>query len=280
MIDFPFPAHRGEIFQKWEFDGTKWTCRCTDMGETDDMKTIHFSVYTHSGIHVPAPGLLYAFIEMIGCGGGGEHVTPNGVSYFVGRGAGAGAYMRFLLTAQQFGAQRQITICPGGMMGEFTHIQKQTMFGPSWVGGGLDGNDNHGYGGYQGSFEGSPIGWSAPLSKAIGARAAAFTSSPGNVFFHEGESGSGGLCFQNQATPLPGQNGPMGQAVTLIGKGGMGHYGSAPINHTVMPDPPGWDGGIGCGGSGSVCTPSHPPGVQIVGGKGGTGAVLITEYCE
>lgn len=280
MLNFPFPAFRGEIFDKWQFDGTKWTCRCVNLGEGDDMKTIRFTVYTSSGIHIPAPGLLYAFIEMIGCGGGGEPVTPNGSSYFVGRGAGAGAYMRFLLNAQQFGSQRAITICPGGVQGQFTPQQKQTQFGNSWVDGGHDGNDNNGYGGYQGNFEGQMVGWSAPISKAIGAVAATFASPPTGVFFHEGESGSGGLCYQNQATPMPGQNGPMGQTVSLIGKGGMGHYGSAPLNHTIVPDPPGWDGGAGCGGSGANCRPSDPAGIQIIAGKGGPGAVLITEFAD
>jgi hypothetical protein len=100
------------------------------------------------------------------------------------------------------------------------------------------------------------------------------------VFFTEGQSGFGGLCFQNQATPFGGQNGAFGQTVQLMGRGGSHHKGGSLTNHTVMPDPPGWDGSAGCGGSGAICGPTHPVGVQIPGGRGGHGAVLITEFCE
>lgn len=282
MLNFPFPAFRGEIFQKWQYDGVKWVCRCTEMGEMFDMKTIVFTVWTASGIHIPAPGMLFALIEMMGCGGGGEPVMPNGTNYFCGRGAGAGAYMKFMLNAQQFGSQRQVTICPGGMMGQFTKQQKQTQFGQSWVDGGLDANDNNGYGGYQGSFEGSPIGWSAPISKAVGAISPTFTPAVAgsNCYFHEGEAGHGGICFQNQAQPMPGQQGPMGSTVQMMGKGGMGHSGGTAMNHTIAPDPPGWDGAYGCGGSGSICRPTDPAGVQIPAGKGGGGVVIVIEFCD
>lgn len=249
------------------------------------MKTIVFRVYTQSGIHTPSPGMLFSQIELIGTGGAGEHVTPNGSAFFCGRGGGAGAYMRFWLSSKQMGPNRPIVICPGGLLGQFTDEQKRTTFGASWCGGGKDGNDNDGYGGFQGNFEGTQIGWNMPISRAAGAPMAIDTPVPDaggfeQCFFQEGQSGFGGLCFQNQATPLPGQNGPLGQTVQLIGKGGSHAIGGSLTNHTIAPAPAGWDGVPGCGGSGAICGPTHPSGIQILGGKGGRGQVAVTEYCE
>lgn len=282
MLDFPKPpVPPGTIFGKWESDGEKWQCRCSFTPlEGGDMKQVIFKVYEQSGIHVPTPGMYASEVELIGCGGGGEPVTPNGSSYFCGRGAGAGAYMRFWLNAQQMGAQRPITICPGGLIGQFTDIQKRTVFGASWCGGGSDGNVNNGYGGFQGNFEGTNIGWASVISKAAGAVPPVDVLAPQQCFFQEGQSGFGGLCFLNQATPLPGQNGPFNQIVQLIGRGGTHHKGGSLTNHTIAPDPPGWDGSKGCGGSGAICGPTHPVGILIVGGKGGGGVVAVTEFIE
>jgi hypothetical protein len=101
------------------------------------------------------------------------------------------------------------------------------------------------------------------------------------VFFHEGESGNGGIAFINQATPLAGQNGAVGATVALIGRGGSCTFGGSLVNGAIAPiDPAGWDGAIGCGGSGAIATPAIPAGTPILGGKSGSGLVLVTEFIQ
>jgi len=264
------------LLELW--NGTAWVLAAAPV--TAFVK-VDLAVFTASGTYTPSPGMQYVIVELIGAGGAGEPVTADGASWFVGRGGGAGAYIRFVMSAAQVGSSRNIVVCPGGMQGQYTDEQKKTFFGPNtWVHGGRDGNDTDGFGGYDGSFEGQPIGWSAPLLKTIGAPAVTYAAPPPGVFFHGGESGFAGLSFLNQAGPAYGGGPPVGQNGALIGRGGMGYYGKYPIcNRVQNASSNGFDGDIGCGGSGSIAVPATGSGTVLVEGKGGPGAVVITEFC-
>jgi hypothetical protein len=209
--------------------------------------------FTASGTYTPSAGLLYATIECVGGGaaGGGSFGTTGGA--IVGAGGGSGGYSRKMASAASIGASQTVTIGAGG-----TGVSNGT-----------------------GNAGGDTSVGTLCIGKGGSGGAAGVTSLGGRS-----AGGAGGIAGTGDYTAAGAHGGDAcSSTITsvslLSGTGGSSFFGGgaggASVNQ-VGAHVPGYAGAANTGGgSGAAAVGSTS---NDTGGAGGSGVVIITEYCS
>jgi len=208
------------------------------------------TTFTASGPYMPSPGLVTVVVECIGGGGGGGSCSGNTITQGGGGGGGSGGYSRIALAAVLVLGGVQVTIGAGGTPGGANGAA--TSFGALCVAnGGVAGQNNNSVDVFGEPGAGAPAGVGGYVSAgAPGTAGTAFLGTPaGGSVAHGGNGGSG---------PFGG-----GGLAPIVGAGGSGA---------------GYDGGTntGAGGGGAVQNQAN---ANFIGGYGGSGVCIVTEYC-
>lgn len=207
-------------------------------------------VFTASGTYTPTTGMLYAKIECQGSGGsGGGAATSSALQTTGASGGGAGGYSQIISTAATIGASQTVTVNNGGAAPS-AGANNGNVGGSVSVGticianGGAAGN-------------GSSDGNSAP-------------GVPG------GATGTGTLVIAGGASGF-GQGGLASSFPCIGGTGGSSMFGAGGPWVVASTGNSAGNAGQGYGGGGGGGCTSNT-GMQVAGGAGAKGAVLITEY--
>jgi hypothetical protein len=202
-------------------------------------------VFSASGTYTPSAGMLYCDAEIWGAGGGGGGVTTTAGS--VGAGGGAGAYCKKLITAAAIGVSKAITIGAAGTAGATAGGTGGTG-GTTTLGVILSAT---GGGGGQGTSSGSPL-----LGGTGGTATGGdinLTGSSANTI--GGNVATGEISGAGASTALGGYGISQNYTVNAIGQSALANTGS--------------------GGGGAAAN-----GTANAGGAGGSGYVVVTEYCS
>lgn len=220
----------------------------------------------------PSPGMYSALVECQGAGGGGGGAQgslagppQSGSGWVVGGGGGAaGNWARIVLPASLVLGGVIVTVGAGGAGGAAAD-------------------------GAQGGIGGSTSFGAFCMAAGGGGGFAAIGSMIGGTFITEGQGGA----RTGEGTPTgvgefvawgnAGQNGGAnyyGPAPTGVVDGGLGggsHFQSAgrSVRQTAGGDP-GIPGGFGAGGGGAASSYTGSP---AIGGVGGNGLCIVTEFC-
>jgi hypothetical protein len=248
---FPQNPFVGQVFNGYCWNGSAWVCSQPPVAT--------LQLFTANGTYWPSPGLTYAIVEAIGGGGGGGGAlaaytgTPPG--WVCGGGGGAsGCYGRSIFPAAVLLNGIVITIGAGGAGGAVTPTAggagQATSFGSlmSILGGA---------GGIQCD---SSTGWGAGGPRSTG-------TSTAQLFNHGNGGGIGMFNFI-----------AVGEAAVVAGGQGAGSFfgGQGTVNFISTGANNGLAGFYGAGGDGGASV-LHTAGAS--GGAGGSGIVVITEYC-
>ena len=225
-------------------DGTQWR---TDF-DYSSVRVVKVQTFTSSGTYTPDPNMVYCIIELVGGGGGGGGTTGAGTAGVGGGGGGGGGYAMKVATAAAVGASQTVTIGTGGA-------------------------GNSGAAGSNGG------------ATSVGSLCAANGGSGGGVASSTGQGGTPGtgttgdvLCYGTPGgSPWNGS-----YALGVSGSiGGSSRFGGGAVNEINVTSGRASTGlnapGYGGGGSGAVI---YDVGLARAGGTGGTGYVVITEFCR
>ena len=202
-------------------------------------------VFLASAPYMPSPGLVTAVVETIGGGGEGGAVSSGSVTFILfGGGGGSGGYSRKTLAASLVAGGVAVTVGGQGAA---------TSFGALCVAnGGLPGGSNNAT-----TLFGGP---GLPAPPGIGDIAL-----PGNC----GVAGS----YQVYTTPFN---------TSVSGALGGTMWGGGNTNDVGYPGQAAGANGsanTGAGGQGAVSNQVSAPTDTILGGAGGSGLCIVTEYC-
>jgi hypothetical protein len=209
--------------------------------------------FTASGTYTPSTGMQYCTIECIGGGGGSAGVASSSGIVTSGGGGGSGSYSRLRSTAATIGASQTVTIGAGGTAGA------------------------------AGANNGSAGGDTSVGTLCIGKGGAGGTQ---NGAGNGGAGGAGGVAGTGDYTPTgtPGGSGNGSGTNSMQGQGGFGgtgFFGGGGL--AVFAGNTGGAAGnagtanTGGGASGATLCNNVTP---LAGAAGGSGVVLITEYCS
>jgi len=223
-------------------DGTNWTSAVPA-----SFTVINIQVFTADGTYTPTAGMKYCIIEAVGGGGGGGGCANSGAGVVVyGSAGGAGSYARKFASAATIGASKAITIGTSGAAGANTGGTGgnggDTSLTTICIGKGGTGGIGIGAGGHGGA--GGVLG-----------------TGDVTVVGNGGMAGGAGLTTS-------GANATNGGTASYFGGAGKGlsSYGLTTA---------GQDGTKGAGGGGGM---SVNAGGAVIGGAGGVGYVVITEF--
>ena len=203
--------------------------------------SVNIQKFTASGTYTPSPGMLFCIIEGVGGGGGGGSITGTGSFTLGGGGGGSGAYSRARRSQAQIGASQPVTIGAGGMAG--SGAGGTTSVGSIITATGGGGGGNSGQGG------------------AAGVEGTGDVTAPGT-----------GGAVGTYLTPQQPLGFSGGGAPSVFGGGGCS---VSAVNVAAAVGLVGARGGGASGGVANNVTTS-----ASVGGVGGNGLVVITEYCS
>lgn len=245
-----FVLAQGTSAQLWTDANGNWGLNFYNGANTiKAFLTIKRKTFTATGTYNPSAGMLYADIEVWGGGGGGGGVgSTNSIA---AGGGGAGGYSRILVPASALGA-------PAVVIGT----------------GGSGGANTGGTGGTGGTTSlGSTVVQATGGLGGVGATAA-------NISVIGGNGGIGTLGDIN-ATGAPGGAATTAATTTsqISGYGGntsLGGGGKALSNNAGASNGVSGAANSGSGGSGAINGGS----TGMSGGVGGSGYVVITEYCS
>jgi hypothetical protein len=210
---------------------------------------ISIQTFNASGTYVPSPGLQYAIVECVGGGGGGGNTGSVG-SPAVAGGGGSGAYARRAVSSFQIGASQPITVGAGGASASNGGA---TSFGSLCVAAGGSGAPTF-------SLDQSIPSASGGLASAsVGDVTINGRSGVGPVYANTGSAGRWATSFG---------------ADSVFGAGGVGPSLSWPASGTM--NQAGSNGNVGGGGSGGMRLGTGT--TNQLGGSGGNGIVIVTEY--
>lgn len=241
---FPLNPSTGERFGQWVWNGAQWVCAPANGVQ------VLTTAFTASGAYMPSSGLVSVQVECWGGGGaGGAANTTNATIAVSGGGGGSGGYSKITLPAALVAGGVQVTIGAGGTA---STQAASTTFGALCVAnGGGAGTDDNGSTDFGDAGDGAPAG-------------------TGDIAF-PGASGFCGVTAGDvNSSTQGGLGGTMagGNGVDLVGTGGyrIGRNGAP---------------GTGAGGTGGVINHASVPGgsLPVVGGLGGSGLCVVTEYC-
>lgn len=223
------------------------------LNETFTIISIHVQQFSSSGTYTPTVGMQYCIIECVGGGGGGGGALSGVTGVSVGGGGGGGSYARAYKTIAQVGASQTVTVGGGG------------NGGTAGANNGSSGADTSvgtlciGKGGSGGGAGGSNIN-----SGSGGSGGVAGTGD----FVVPGNGGQSSIGEQNlliQVFQGPGGSGPQGGQIASPGT-----YFQQSANGNAAGT------NTGAGGNGGVSYNA----TSASGGQGGSGYVVITEFCN
>lgn len=213
---------------------------------------IKTTVFASSGSYQPSPGMMSILVECIGGGGAGgaAEATASATNIWTGGGGASGGYSRVALPANLVAGAVSVTVGSGGVAGAGGTAASgtPTSFGPFCVAnGGGNGGDSA-----AGSYGGG--------SGAIGV---------GDVTFY----GAGGMAGPMMDIPTSEF------AAAVGGIGGQIRGGNATVNTGKGNALPGDNGypNSGAGGQGA-CINQLLTATTTLGGNGGSGICIVTEY--
>lgn len=237
---FPTNPTVGQWFGQWVWNGARWVC-----SPSSGTRIVSTS-FLASGPYQPSPGLVTTVVECWGGGGGGGSVTWLAATIGEGGGGGgSGGYSKKTLAAALVLGGVAVTVAGQAAAGANGTV---TSFGAFCVANG--GSGASGVAGHPG-VEGIP-----------GVGDLAFAGSPGEVG--------------------PNQNYPTATSVTLSGGiggallGGNSASFAAPGASAV--GNPAWPN-QGAGGNGGIINQVATDIGTVLGGVGGSGLCVVTEYC-
>jgi hypothetical protein len=242
----PFPPN-----QNWQWNGSRWVCTAS----TGTIVIV--KVFNASAPYTPSPGLQSLTVETIGGGGGGGATVGSaggGVNANTAGGGGSGGYSRKTLAAPMVAGGVNVTIGQGGAGADLTSFSSSagqpTTFGTLCTSNGGSGGGSAVNGGT----------WSGGAGALPGVGDIAFL----------GSAGESGTATQPPSTMELVVHGGLGGVVWGGSSPGadVGPGGSAPGNE-------GWPN-TGAGGTGGAVYDAVP---GAVGGNGGSGICIVTEYC-
>jgi hypothetical protein len=265
---FPPNPSVGQRHGSWVWNGSRWSCSAP-VG----MQVI-MTFFPASAPYTPSPGLVSVTAEGMGGGGGGGSAgpVPAGTTDFVigGGGGGSGGYSKVTLPASAVLGGVNVVIGPGGTPGGQNASPGQiqdgtggdggpTSFGAMLVAnGGLGGTGNNAN---QGGMTQNGFGGEGG---AAGVGQIAWNGSPGFTGVYQALP----TAFGTGAALQGGRGGNLGFAggpnVTFAWNGQSANGVWAAAN-------------TGAGGGGSII--SDVGGGPLEGGAGGSGWLLVTEYC-
>ena len=232
--------------QNWTWNGSRYVC-------TAAVGTIVITkVFTASAPYSPSPGLQSLVVECIGGGGGGGDAASLNANFIVaGGGGGSGGYSRKTLAAAVVAGGVNVTIGAGGVP---DGAGAATSFGALCVANGrLRRRQQRGQcvrRGRRGRVPGIGDLAFAGASGDIGALQETVT--PGTPLATNATRGLGGGCSA---------------AVSL--DVGVGNYY---VGASAYPN-------SGAGGTGACINQSTHNNTTVLGGSGGSGICIVTEYC-
>jgi hypothetical protein len=255
-LDFPTGPTVGQLFPatatpgvpQWAWDGSAWT---TPVGLTNQMTGCKIQRFTATGTYTPTPGMQYCIIEAVGGGGGGGGASCTvATSGFAGGGGGSGSYSKRICTSVQIGASQPVTIGTGGA-------------------GGVAANPG-------GNGTATSVGGLVVANGGIGGLIGNAATIPGGG--PGGAAGTGDIAIAGNPGQGSGYN-SANSANIFSSSGGSSMLGPGAV-------------GLGCGGGNSATGQSAQAnsgggggGAAVngivagaIGGVGGTGLVIITEY--
>jgi hypothetical protein len=242
---FPPNPTVGQQWQGFAFNGVSWVCAPATGVQ------VLTKVFNASGPYMPSPGLVSVVVECIGGGGGGGAVIANLPVLFVvgGAGGGSGSYSRKTLPASLVAGGVSVTIGQGGLSNANGGV---TSFGALCVAnGGFGANiNNPGFGGVSGGGGGVP---------GVGDFACA------------GASGDNGYIVsldEASSNTAPSSKGGQVFGGNVTGEGGP---------HTLSNGPESY-ANSGAGGGGALVN-QLVSATSPLGGTGGSGICIVTEYC-
>lgn len=250
----PFPTNPafGQYYGNWVWSGSRWVCT-----SGAGMRLVA-TVFRASAPYTPSPGLVSLVVECIGGGGAGGAINALTAAQWAGGGGGAsGGYSRIALAAGLVLGGVNVTIGAGGI---------QVAGGSSAGGGGAATSfgafclANGGGGGDISEGTSFPYHW--------GAGGAAAPAGVGDVALAGDFGGNGYLSDTNTVGLFPGDG-----AGSIYG-------GGTRSSVTIGGSNVGTDAvaGSGAGGSGASSVTAVLT-LPVLGGAGGSGLCIVTEYC-
>lgn len=210
-------------------------------------KKVVFQTFTSSGTYTPTANMVYCIVELVASGGGGGGAAGVAAQSAGGGGGGAGGYAKKIFDATTIGASQVVTI------------------GASGAGGAAGANNG---------ANGAATSLGALLSGAGGGGGNGCPSSATTTSASAGAGGAGASGTLN-ITGGPGTVG-LGLGATIVGFGGAG--GSTPFALGGVASILASDGAAGSFGSGGAGAAAGA--TDHAGGNGGTGYMIITEFCN
>lgn len=221
--------------------------------------TINIQSFTSTGsfTYTPTSGMKYCIVSMIGGGGGGGGATGVSAQTAAAGGGASGYYIQFLMTAAQIGASKTGTVGAGGLAGAAAAgtggTGGDTVFADWTAGGGQGG-----------------VGSTASASTKVSAGGAPGTITVGTGTILNNMLGSSGAPGLSQTTIIA-QSG-----FGATSGGDLGGSGGTQIIIVAAASVAGINGsGGGSGGSGAATINNA---VNVAGGIGKNGRVLVVEY--
>jgi hypothetical protein len=212
---------------------------------TAGIRTVAVQTFTGSGTYTPSAGMSYCVMEVWGGGGGGGGVTSTAGNS--AGGGGAGGYSKKIVSAATVGLSQSVTIGAGGTAGANT--------------GGTGGT-------------GGTTGVGSILQATGGTGGAGDTTGGGTCAL--GGDGGVGSSGNINATGAYGFNSDFNASTQQSGGGGNSSLGGGGRGKPYTANAAGANAAAnsGSGGSGAAAN-----GSANVGGTGGSGYCVITEYC-
>lgn len=239
-------ANLAEYIVTYNLANTRWELLNPSSGSS--FVTVKRQTFPSSGTYTPSAGMLYCEIWAIGGGGGGGGCSA--VSGAAAGGGAAGSEARLLATAATIGASKPVTIGTGGTAGANTGGTGGTG-GTTTVGSTLISAPG-GLGG---------VGATSAVGTAAGAGQIATVGDVLGI----GAPGGSASGNSNNANMTSGYGGS-----SSLGGGGIARAGNTPAAGAAGTDNTGGGGGGATAGTGTA----------QIGGVGGKGYVIITEWCS
>jgi hypothetical protein len=262
----PFPVNPsvGERFGNWVWNGSRWVS--TQATGVQVLTTVWQVAGSYP--YQPSPGLISLVVECQGAGGGGgaaegQLVSPPTADGWMcsGGGGAAGTYSRKTLPAALVLGGVVVTVGAGGAGGPIAQSPGgnggTTSFGAFCVGnGGNGGQSNVTLGGVLDPNLGQGGGRN-------------LTGSIGDLSTYGSAGEHGQSVYYSMG---------VGQVVVWGGRGGESHFQSVEAGVRQAPGGvAGVFGSFGAGGGGGAN--AYTGGTTAVGGRGGDGLCIVTEYC-
>lgn len=234
-----------------------WTNGTTIQGQAitalATINVIKTQTFSSSGTYTPSTGLQYAIYECVGGGGAGGGSTGAAQLLINGGGGGGGAYARGVSSAATIGGSQTVSIGNGGTgaSGSNGGNGGATSIGSLCIGGGGSGG-------------------TVATASAVGLGGQGGIATAGNTLVTSGGVGQSGVWVNNApgSTIVQGPSGAGGNSIW--GGGGVGVSGGDPSATNGV-------AGLIYGGGGSGGQ-TNDDAVNVTGGNGANGYVIITEF--